>query len=56
MLCMEHDTSPNLVGVSHVHPLYVVVSHKSKIEVSPNAAQTGTRLALDNATQQSRNI
>ena len=53
---MEHDTSPNLFSVVHVHPLYVVVSHKSKMEVSPDAAQTGTRLALDDATQHSRNI
>ena len=53
---MEHDTSPNLSGVVHVHPLYVVVSHKSKMVVSPDAAQTGTRLALDDATQQSQNI
>ena len=42
---MEHDTSPNLS-----------VAHKSKMEVSPNAAQTGARLALDDTTQQSRNI
>ena len=49
---MEHDTSPNLSGVVHVHPLYVVVAHKSKIEVYPAAAQTGARLALDDATQQ----
>ena len=53
---MEHDTSPNLSGVVHVHPLYVVVAHKSKKEVSPDVAQTGVRLALDDATQQSRNI
>ena len=53
---MEHDTSPNLSGVVHVHPLYVVVAHKSKMEVSPDAAQIGTRLALDDATQQSQNI
>ena len=48
--------SPNLSSVVHMHPLYVVVAHKSKMEVSPDAAQTGTRLALDDATQQSRNI
>ena len=53
---MDHDTSPNLSSVVHVHPLYVVVAHKSKIEVSPDAAQTGARLALGDATQQSRNI
>ena len=53
---MEHDTSSNLFGVVHVHPLYVAVAHKSKMEVSPTAAQTGTRLAPDDATQQSRNI
>ena len=53
---MEHDTSPNLSCVIHVHPLYVVVAHKSKMEVSPGVAQTSARLALDNATRQSRNI
>ena len=51
--CMEHDTSSNLSGVVHVHPLYVVVAHKSKIDVSPDATQTGASLALDDATQQS---
>ena len=34
---MEHDTSPNLSGIVHMHPLYVVVSHKSKMEVYPGA-------------------
>ena len=53
---MEHDTSPNLFSVGHVHPLYVVVAHKSKMEVSPSVAQTDARLALDDVTQQSRNI
>ena len=53
---MEHDTSPNLFSVVHVHPLYVVVSHKSKMEVSPGVAQTDVRLALDDVTQQSRNV
>ena len=53
---MEHDTSPNLFELIHVHPLYVVVAHKSKMEVSPSVAQTGARLALDDATQQSQNI
>ena len=48
--------SPNLSGVVHVHPLYVAVSHKSKMEVSPGIAQTSARLALDDATQQGRNI
>ena len=48
--------SPNLSGVIHVHPLYVVVAHKSTMEVSPVVAQTGARLALDDATQPSRNI
>ena len=48
---MEHDTSLDLSGVVHVHPLYVAVAHKSKREVSPNAAQTGARLALDDAIQ-----
>ena len=56
MLCTEHDTSPNSAGVAHVHPLYVVVARKSKLEVSPDAAQTGARLAMNDATQQSRNI
>ena len=49
----EHDTSPNLVGVAHVHPLHVVVAHKSKMEVSPDATQTGARPTLDDAAQQS---
>ena len=53
---MEHDTSPNLSDIVHVHPLYVIVGHKTKMEVSPSVAQTGVRLALDDATQQSRNI
>ena len=53
---MEHDTLPNLSGVVHVHLLYVAVAYKSKMEVSPGVAQTGERLALDDATQQSRNI
>ena len=56
MLCTEHDKSPNLAVVSHLHPLYVVVACKSKLKVSPNAAQIGARLALEDATQQSRNI
>ena len=53
---MEHDTSPNLSSVVHVHPLYVVVAHKSKMEVSSVVAQTGARLALDDATQQLETI
>ena len=53
---MEHDTSPNLFEVVHVHPLYVVVAHKSKMDVSLGVAQTGTRLALDDATPQAQNI
>ena len=53
---MEHDTSPNLSEVVYVHPFYVVVAHKSMIEVSPGVAQNSTRLALDDATQQSQNI
>ena len=53
---MEHDTSSILFGVVHMHPLYVAIAHKSVMEVYPNAAQTGTRLALDDATQQSQNI
>ena len=56
MLCTEHDTSPNRSGVVHVHPLYAAVARKSKLEVSPDASQTGARLALDDVTQQSRNI
>ena len=47
---MEHDTSPNPSELVHVHPLYVVVAHKSTMEVSPGVAQTGARLALDDAT------
>ena len=53
---MKHDTSHNLAGVVPMHPLYVTVAHKSKMDVSPDVAQTGARLALDDATQQSRNI
>ena len=30
--------SPNLSGVVHVHPLYVVVTHKCKMEVFPTVA------------------
>ena len=56
MLCTEHDTLPNRAGVVHVHPLYAAVARKSKLEVSPDASQTGTRLALDDVTQQSQNI
>ena len=48
--------SPNLFGVVHVHQLYVAVAHKSKMKESPEVAQTSARLALDDATQQSRNI
>ena len=48
--------SPNLFSVVHVHPHYVAVAHKSEMEVSPAVAQTGAKLALDDATQQSRNI
>ena len=43
--------SLNLCSVIHMHPLYIVVAHKSKMEVSHGVAQTGARLALDNATQ-----
>ena len=53
---MENDTLPNLSKFVHVHPLYVVVAHKSTLELSPVVAQTGARLALDDATQQSQNI
>ena len=42
--------SPNLSGVVHVHPHYVVVAHKSKMKVFPAVAQTGARLAMNNAT------
>ena len=35
---MEHDTSPNLFELVHMHPLYVVVAHKSMMEVSPSVA------------------
>ena len=48
---MKHDTPPNLSEVVHVHLLYVVVVHKSKMEISPGVAQIGARLALDDATQ-----
>ena len=48
--------SPNLSGVVHMHPLYVVVVHKSKMEVSLGVAQIGAKLALNDATQQSQNI
>ena len=50
---MEHDTLLNLSKVVHVHLLYVVVAHKSKMEVSLSVAQIDARLALDNVTQQS---
>ena len=53
---MKHDTSPIFYEFIHVHPLYVVVAHKSMMEVSPIIAQTGVRLTLDDATQQSQNI
>ena len=56
MLCTEYDTSPNRAGVAHVHPLYVDVARKSKMEVSSDAAQISARLALDDGTQQSQNI
>ena len=56
VLCTENDTSPNHAGVAHVHRLYVADARKSKLEVSPDAAQTNARRALDDATQQSRNI
>ena len=47
---MWHDTSPNLSEFIHVHPLYVAIAYKSTMEVSPAVAQTGARLALDDAT------
>ena len=40
---MQHDTSPNLSGVVHVHPLNVVVAHKSEMEVSMTPLSRGTR-------------
>ena len=43
--------SPNLSSDVHVHPLYVVVAHKSKMEVFVGVAQIGSRLALYDATQ-----
>ena len=42
--------SLNLFEVIHVHLLYVVVAHKSKMEVSLSVAQIGARLTLNNAT------
>ena len=56
VLCREHDTSPNRTGVAHVHRLYVADARKSKLEVSPDAAQTDVIRTLNDATQQSRNI
>ena len=47
---MEHDTSPNLFEVIQVHPLNVVVTYKSKMEVSSDVAQICARLALDDVT------
>ena len=44
--------SPNRTGVAHVHPLYVAVAHTRKLEVSPDAAQTGATLALDCKTRE----
>ena len=48
--------SSNLFEFVHVHPLYVVVAHKSTMEKSPAVARTSARLALDDATQQFQNI
>ena len=49
--------SPNRAGVARVHRLYVVDGRKSKLEVSPDAAQTDViRAPDDDATQQYRNI
>ena len=53
---IEHDTSSNLSEVVHVHPLYVALDHKGKMEVSSSVAPTIARLALDDGTQQSQNI
>ena len=47
---MENDKSPNLFGGVLNHPLYVVVAHKEKMEVSLGVAQTSAKLALDDAT------
>ena len=47
---------PNRDGVARVHRLYVADARKSKLEVSPNAAQTDAIRAPDDATQQYRNI
>ena len=46
----------NRTGVAHVHRLYVADARKSKLGVSPDAAQTDAIRAPDDATQQSRNI
>ena len=35
---MEHDSSPNLSNVVHMHSLYIAVAHKSKMEVFPSVA------------------
>ena len=35
---IENDRSPNLSEALLMHPLYVVVAHKSKMEVSPGVA------------------
>ena len=52
---MEQIRRPiSLVSSTCIHSMSV--AHKSKMEVSPGVAQTGARLALDDATQQSRNI
>ena len=48
--------SPNRAGVAHVHRPYVADARKSKLEVSPDAAQTDAIRASDDATQQSRKI
>ena len=48
---MEHDISPSLSKVVHVHPLYVTVAHNSTMEVSLVVAQISARLTLDDATQ-----
>ena len=56
VLYTEHDMSPNRAGVGPVHRLYVAYGHKSKLEVSLDAAQTDVIRAPDDATQQYRNI
>ena len=48
--------SLNRAGVARVHRLYVAYARKSKLEVSPDVAQTDAIRAPEDATQQYRNI